>query len=400
MPIRERVFVSYSHCDRAWLERLQRMLKPLLRRGRVALWDDTAIRAGDHWLEEIEDALAAARVAVLLVSADFLASDFIAEHELPPLLRAAEEQGVRILWVYLSPCLYEETPIRHYQAAYDPAQALTELSAPEQDRVLKRIAQRIRQASEETLRTAGSVALKKLSERHEVLSLPESGDGIARVLSLHLGPSAVVGRAYASQLRENACAALWALGEDRVHWVLAWDDDRLNQIIARLYCRTMQEGISLEIRNLTDYSTRKQSFSVTAETSSELLIRAGEQAQVPVAPDIALTLTSGAGSGRQQLLRLVVKVEFRGGVRIPVIRTEATAFLFTPRWAEDATLVRYLGAWISLGHEELRQRLDRDREPIRIRFVAEDVELLITSVAGRLRLESNELDLPQLLEVQ
>jgi hypothetical protein len=51
------------------------------------------LRAGDKWKREIEKALQRATAAVLLVSADFLASDFITDNELPPLLKNAEEQG-------------------------------------------------------------------------------------------------------------------------------------------------------------------------------------------------------------------------------------------------------------------------------------------------------------------
>jgi hypothetical protein len=59
-------------------------------------WDDTHIQPGDDWKEEIRTALDRAQAAVLLISADFFASDFIDETELPPLLAAAEAKGVRI----------------------------------------------------------------------------------------------------------------------------------------------------------------------------------------------------------------------------------------------------------------------------------------------------------------
>ena len=138
---RDQVFISYSHADSEWLKRLQIMLAPLRRQGMLDVWEDMRIQVGQDWKEEIEKALERAKVAVLLVSPDFLASDFIAKHELPPLLEAARKQGMTILWVPLRHSLYKVTEIARYQAAYDPGTPLSTLTAAQQDAALVRIAE-------------------------------------------------------------------------------------------------------------------------------------------------------------------------------------------------------------------------------------------------------------------
>ena len=108
---RDQVFISYSHADGDWLKRLQIMLAPLRRQGMLDVWEDTRIQVGQDWKAEIEKALMRAKVAVLLVSPDFLASDFIARHELPPLLEAAKKQGATIFGVPLRHSLYRVTEL-------------------------------------------------------------------------------------------------------------------------------------------------------------------------------------------------------------------------------------------------------------------------------------------------
>src|SRR5512135_3280332 len=131
-----KVFISYSREDRAALERLQVHLKPLERQGLVERWDDTRLKPGQHWRDEIKDALAMAKVAVLLVSADFLASDFIATEELPTLLAAEQAQGLVIMPVILGPCRYTETPsLARFMAVNDPARPLSMMREPEREAV-------------------------------------------------------------------------------------------------------------------------------------------------------------------------------------------------------------------------------------------------------------------------
>jgi hypothetical protein len=146
------VFVSYAHEDKSWLLRLLQMLRPLERQGLVAVWSDEEIRAGEEWRPAIERSLEEARIAVLLISPAFLASDFIAHDELPPLLAASRERGLRLLCVHVSASLWEESPIGDYQAAHDPSKPLDTLRRGQQNAVLKEIGRGVILAARESAR--------------------------------------------------------------------------------------------------------------------------------------------------------------------------------------------------------------------------------------------------------
>lgn len=86
--MRDQIFISYSHADSDYQLRLRMHLSIFERSGSVKYWSDTQLRTGDQWRNEIENNLEKTAVAILLVSADFLDSDFIRSNELPPLLDA------------------------------------------------------------------------------------------------------------------------------------------------------------------------------------------------------------------------------------------------------------------------------------------------------------------------
>jgi hypothetical protein len=140
-PVRDKVFISYSHDDAKWLDELRMHLEPYIRDERITVWDDSMIKAGEVWEESIRQALASAKVAVLLVSPAFLASKFIAEQELPPLLEAAKNEGVTILWVPVAYSSFKITPIAAYQAAHSPEKPLAELSPAVRPRALVKISE-------------------------------------------------------------------------------------------------------------------------------------------------------------------------------------------------------------------------------------------------------------------
>lgn len=146
---RTRIFVSYSHQDDGWLKRLKVHLAPLERAGLIDPWADTQIEAGQRWRNEIETALSAAKIAILLVSPDFLTSNFIRDSELPPLMAAAAVDGATILPVVVEPCLYRETPeLEPYQSVNSPEEPLSLMDRSAAEQVLVKLARRVLQLAQ------------------------------------------------------------------------------------------------------------------------------------------------------------------------------------------------------------------------------------------------------------
>jgi tetratricopeptide (TPR) repeat protein len=102
------VFISYSHKDEVWKDRLVTQLRVLENEARLVEWDDRKIEAGADWYSEIVSAIDKASVAVILVSANSLSSAFIIETEVPWLFEQRAKHGLRIVPVLIEPCPWKE----------------------------------------------------------------------------------------------------------------------------------------------------------------------------------------------------------------------------------------------------------------------------------------------------
>jgi hypothetical protein len=129
-----------------WLEKLKAFLRPLEDRELIRVWDDTQIRPGSDWLEEVRKALESARVAVFLVTQNFLDSPFIRDKELPALLEAATNRGCLIFWIAVSSSTFAASPLARFQGAIPPNQPLDLLSEPEQHKLLVEIFRKMQEA--------------------------------------------------------------------------------------------------------------------------------------------------------------------------------------------------------------------------------------------------------------
>lgn len=130
------VFISYSHHDKAYKERLATFLSIFGREELFRAWDDDQLRQGDDWRQRIFEAMDQAAVAVLLISADFLASPFIQEVEAKRLRQRREQGGLILMPVIVKPCPWTKIEWLEGIQAY-PREGQTLSGAdPEHDREL------------------------------------------------------------------------------------------------------------------------------------------------------------------------------------------------------------------------------------------------------------------------
>jgi hypothetical protein len=143
---RTSVFISYSHADSEWLRLLNTHLKPLVRDQNLEIWSDQKIRKGERWRDRIHQQMAMARVGIFLVSADFLASDFIHAEELPPLLKAADREGATLLTIIVRPCegAFQDSPLSELQSMNGPRTPLSGMSRTQREQVMVEVYNELR----------------------------------------------------------------------------------------------------------------------------------------------------------------------------------------------------------------------------------------------------------------
>lgn len=111
-----RIFCSYSHKDEFSRKALEVHLKLLQRRRLIESWDDRKLEAGDDWKETISDNLDGADIVILLVSPDFIASDYCYELEMRRALERHETGAARVIPIIVRDVNLENTPLVHLQA--------------------------------------------------------------------------------------------------------------------------------------------------------------------------------------------------------------------------------------------------------------------------------------------
>ncbi len=142
---RHGVFISYSKKDVKWLEYLRVHLSFLEREYKFTIWEDSKIQVGADWRLEINKAIKSTKVAILMVSANFLSSEFINNEELPALLAAAKEEGAHIFPIIISHCMFSDIDaISKFQTINPPSEPLIVMNEGQRDALFVKVTREIK----------------------------------------------------------------------------------------------------------------------------------------------------------------------------------------------------------------------------------------------------------------
>lgn len=111
-----RVFISYAHADEAYRNQLDKQLAILKRAGIVETWHDRRLVPGEEWDHGIRAELDAAQIILLLVSADFLTSDYVHDVEITRAMERHHAGSARVIPVILRSCAWDLAPFAKLQA--------------------------------------------------------------------------------------------------------------------------------------------------------------------------------------------------------------------------------------------------------------------------------------------
>jgi len=156
------VFFSYSHADESLRDQLETQLAMLRRQGVISTWHDRRIGAGQELDRTIDDHVETDDIILLLISPDFLASEYCYEREMIRAMERHESGDVLVIPVILRPCDWHEAPFGKLMATPTDGRPVTQW--PDRDQAFLEVARAVRAAASRLNKPSASVVVRH--ERH------------------------------------------------------------------------------------------------------------------------------------------------------------------------------------------------------------------------------------------
>ncbi len=119
------VFYSYSHADEQLRDQLEIHLAALQRQGQISQWHDRRIGPGDEWRGQIDQHIEEADIVLLLISPDFIASDYCYDVEMDRAIKRHEDRKTVVVPVFLRSCDWAGCPFGKLQGLPKDAKPIT-----------------------------------------------------------------------------------------------------------------------------------------------------------------------------------------------------------------------------------------------------------------------------------
>jgi tetratricopeptide (TPR) repeat protein len=230
------VFFSYSHKDEDLQIELSKHLALLKRQRVITAWHDRRIGAGKEWKNEIDEHLNAADIILLLVSSDFLASDYCYDVEVETAMKRHEDGEARVIPVILRPVDLKGVRFGKLQALPKDARPVTDW--PNRDEAFLNVAQGIRVAAEE-------LVLSQIKRLFESLDKVERLKNWPNVISL--------GERILASLPDHLPEYHTARSKTAAAYVKRWArcfDESLQDVLGRVQIKTKRNEDEEQIRKL------------------------------------------------------------------------------------------------------------------------------------------------------
>jgi len=191
------IFISYSHRDEQYKDELLRHLRILEKQGVASFWDTSLIPAGADWSVEIAKAIDESEVAILLISPDFLASDYVVEKELPALLKRAKSRNTIVMPILVRPTQWTSVPeLAQFKFLNDVRSPLSSSNQRDEDyaRISQQIAELVMAAKDDRKANFRSDSIdndkdeknNEFDDRHVFLSHSKHDGDFAELMKLRL----------------------------------------------------------------------------------------------------------------------------------------------------------------------------------------------------------------------
>ncbi|MFY0630912.1 MAG: toll/interleukin-1 receptor domain-containing protein [Flavobacteriaceae bacterium] len=258
-----KVFISYSHQDEELKDELLKQLSGFKRKGIIDIWNDRKIIAGDNWKNEIDQNLEIANIIILLISADFIASDYCNDIELKRALERHEDRNdpALVIPIILRDCHWEQEDFSHLQCLPTGGKpVMNKRHWSTVDEAFTDVAIGLSKVFEKRKNTVLEITDNNSNDFKNILSTPDTDVTIAESYKYNCNRSKQ-GETFKEHFYENVDDSLLQFS-----FIYGEKDQQIDSFFTRIYLEVLNENAEDSIKKIDlkeeNYSTFKFGNSI------------------------------------------------------------------------------------------------------------------------------------------